>query len=465
MKKNDGFIVTIDVGGTGTKFNIYDLTDQRFIIKTDEDKNFQNKYSKKSKFNLSDEENTEISKEFVDKLIDLIDTSLSKLRQIKGKDYTIENIFGVGICVPAQVAPDGNIARIPAFNIIDLNLKNKLQEQYKDRKIQFAVINDVSMHTLGMYKALKLKNKKNIESLMVVSAGTATGIGIRLDALDNKYKLIYGSEFQFPANLLRGYGIRWSMENKSNARHCADLGWKTARKGIEDTFIERVVEILVSPTAIAIINNQNVANLFNKIMEENTQGYHLARRIFIECLDSDNASNYIDTIEENIEKKIENMFQNTIEIFKNSFLVKCKCFQEMPSNQKPRSVAFKEISDKKIGSIEIDAAANSGDDFARGILEECAKILGLSLSTIIPIIQPNYLVFAGGISKSKIWLSTVQKTIEQNIPKWYEKFNLDNCFLTPEKDEIKPSFCEGSTEVQLLGAVELIIPDEQSDSI
>jgi hypothetical protein len=108
----------------------------------------------------------------------------------------------------------------------------------------------------------------------------------------------------------------------------------------------------------------------------------------------------------------------------------------------------------KMSSLKIDQAANAGDLFARSILEECATILGLSLSIIIPVIQPEYLIFAGGISKSKIWLDKVKKTIKDNTPNWYEKSDSDKCFLTP--DQIKPSFCESSTEVQLLGAVELI---------
>ena len=147
------------------------------------------------------------------------------------------------------------------------------------------------MHTLGMYKALKsIDQTNNIKSLMVVSASTATGIGIRLDDLNNKYKLIYGSEFQFPANILRGYGIKWSIENQLNTQQCPDLGWKTARKGIENTFLERVIEILESPTAIAFIQNnvQNIDNLYSEIIKENNQGYHLARRIVVESLDSDN---------------------------------------------------------------------------------------------------------------------------------------------------------------------------------
>ena len=477
---NIQLIITIDVGGTGTKFNIYDPLSNKFLSQTEEDREFQNKYSTRSELPLNEEENAQISQEFVTSLVKLIDRALIKASTNNNHKYTIENIAGIGICVPTQVDPDGNIEEIPAFKIRDLNLQEelqqKLQEKYQNHidSIKIRVIQDVLMHTLGMYKALKLMNeKRDIKSLMVVSAGTATGIGIRLDDLNNEYKLIYGSEFQFPANILRGYGIKWSIANQPNTEKCPDLGWKTARKGIENTFRERVIEILESPTAIAIIRKQSIDNLYDEIIRESNQGYHLARRIVIECLDIDNVNNYSDCYEEEIERKIEDKFQTTVEQFKNSRLSykniidnaskesinEEEWLKARQSSQQSRKIIFQIFPTliKKVNSLEIDKAANEGDLFARSILEECATILGLSLSIIIPVIQPEYLIFAGGVSKSRIWLRKVEQTIRDNTPNWYEKSDSEKCFLTPDK--IKPPFCEGATEVQLLGAVELINPN------
>ena len=77
------------------------------------------------------------------------------------------------------------------------------------------------------------------------------------------------------------------------------------------------------------------------------------------------------------------------------------------------------------------------------------------MSIIIPIIQPEYLIFAGGVSKSHVWLNKVEEIIKNNTPKWYEKSDPGKCFLTAET--IKPHFCKGATEVQLLGGVTLIL--------
>ena len=479
-KTNIQLMVTIDVGGTGTKFNIYDPFSNSFKIKTEEDREFQNKYSINPDFLLNKQENTLVSQYFVNSLVELIDIALNKAstsnNQNNNQNYTIENVAGIGICVPTQVNRDGKIDEIPAFKIRNLHLqeelKQKLQEKYQinTQNLKIRVIQDVLMHTLGMYKALKLADgTREIKSLMIVSAGTAAGIGIRLDDLNNDYKLIHGSEFQFPANILRGYGIKWSIENQPNTQQCPDLGWKTARKGIENTFMERVIEILESPTAIAITTAQSIDNLYEEIIRESNQGYHLARRIVVECLDVDNINNYSNWYEEEIEKTIENKFQTTVELFKNSSLIpknllenlnneqiREKRLEARQDNQKLREIMFKKFPTliERISSLEIDQAANGGDLFARNILEECATILGLSLSIIIPIIQPDYLIFAGGVSKSRIWLEVVKNTIRDNTPKWYEKSDPHKCFLTP--DDIKPPFCEGATEVQLLGAVELI---------
>ena len=475
-KINTQLIITIDVGGTGTKFNIYDRISNIFLGKTEEDRKFQDKYSKKNESSLTDSENANIIQEFVESLIKLIDIALKKASTSNNQNYTIENVAGIGICVPTQVNRDGNIDEIPAFKIRELHLqedlRQKLHEKYQINldNIKIQVIQDVLMHTLGMYKALKLADEtREIKSLMVVSAGTAAGIGIRLDDLNNDYKLIHGSEFQFPANILRGYGIKWSIENQPNTQQCPDLGWKVAKKGIENTFVERTIEILQSPTAIAIIRGQIIENLYEKIIKESNQSYHLARRIVIECLDVDNVNNYSDWYKEEIEKTIEDKFQTTVELFKNSSLIPKNMLENLnneqikeqwlkgrQANQKLSGIIFKKFPTlvKKINSLEIDQAANGEDLFARSILEECATILGLSLSIIIPIIQPDYLIFAGGVSKSRIWLELVKNTIRDNTPKWYEKSDPHKCFLTP--DDIKPPFCEGATEVQLLGAVELI---------
>lgn len=163
---NIQLIITIDVGGTGTKFNIYDPITNRFMIKTQEDREFQNKYSTKSEYPLNEEENTQISQEFVTNLVKLIDRALIKADTNNNQIYTIENIAGIGICVPTQVEPDGNIEEIPAFKIRNLNLQKELQHKiqlkYQNHieDIKIRVIQDVLMHTLGMYKALKLMDEK-----------------------------------------------------------------------------------------------------------------------------------------------------------------------------------------------------------------------------------------------------------------------------------------------------------------
>ena len=481
FNKNIKLVVIIDVGGTGTKFNIYDRISNRFLSKTEEDRKFQDKYSKKNESSLTDAENANITQEFVESLIKLIDIALKKASTNNNQNYTIENINGIGIGVPTQVTPDGDIEEIPVFKIRDLNLqeklKQKLQEKYQidTQNLKIQVIQDVLMHSLGMYKALKLTDAtREIKSLMVVSAGTAAGIGIRLEDLNNKYKLIYGSEFQFPANILRGYGIKWSIENQPNTQKCPDLGWKVARKGIENTFVERTIEILQSLTAIAIIRGQIIENLYEKIIRESNQGFHLARRIVIECLDVETINHSNDWQEEETEKKIVNKFQNIVAQFKKSPLIPKNLLEEIKSeqtrkqysaprqnSQQLKKIIFKKFPTiiEKINSFEVDRIANQGDLFARNIIEECAEILGLSLSVIIPIIQPEYLIFAGGVSKSQIWLNKVEQTIRSNTPKWYEKSNSEKCFLTADK--IKPSFCEDATEVQLLGAVELVLTSDE----
>lgn len=463
--QNYRLIVAIDVGGTETKYNLYDLKSQKFIINTAIDKSFQLRCEENRNGVNSSQNNNLILDDFVETLGTLIENSLSIANKAMPESYTIKDIYGIGICVPTQVDSNGYIKRIPAFRIGDFNLIEKIQNlpDLSTKEIKFKVIHDVLMHTLGMYRALKIKNlRRDIESLMVVSAGTAAGVGIRLDALNTETKLIYGSEFNFPANILRGYGIRWSIRDKESeidTYKCRDLGWKVARVGIENTFVERVDEILGSPTAIAIINGENVENLYDKIIEECKEGYHLANRIVVECFDSDNSINCTDDFsQENINKKIENIFKNVLNDFIDSKLIKFIFTEGFPIICKRKESVSKKISNKKINSLSIDSAANDGDVFARKAIEECANNLGLCLSIIIPIIQPEYLIFAGGVSNSKVWMDSIQQTIKENTPNWYQESYLSKCFLTPNRDEIRPSYCNGQTEVQLLGAIEMISP-------
>ncbi|MDJ0728560.1 MAG: ROK family protein [Crocosphaera sp.] len=463
--KSKNLIVTIDVGGTGTKYNIYDRQTEKFILEdTRTDKEFQERFSNQP-------ENEEAKTEFVNRLIELINDALEKANEQDETDYKLENIRGVGMCVPGQVEPNGDIKEIAIFKIENFNLKNELEKELTNRynqHITCEVIHDVSMHTLGMYRALREKKPTvNISSLLVVSAGTGTGIGIRLEDINprnNQYKLIYGSEFQFSANLLRGYGIKWSIDElqsirTGNEERCPYIGWKTARKGIESTFRERIVEILESPTAIKLINGQNITNLYDEIMKENMQTLHLARRIFIEYLDSDNPDNYKTSSEEKIKERVENRFKEIVDNFRYSrFIREIELFKDIPMPIYEMKEIIKPIERKRALEIvpekvkeckDIGKAADNDDKFALSVIDECAEILGHSLIMIIQIIQPSCLVLAGGVSNSDKWFNKVKETIETNITKEITIFRPQN---------IKPDSCRNTTEVQLLGAVELIEP-------
>ncbi len=69
----------------------------------------------------------------------------------------------------------------------------------------------------------------------------------------------------------------------------------------------------------------------------------------------------------------------------------------------------------QISPLIIQQAALKGDRYARELWQEMGRRLGITLASVVNLLNPQWIVLAGGLSKAgSLLLKPVQKTILQN---------------------------------------------------
>lgn len=104
--------------------------------------------------------------------------------------------------------------------------------------------------------------------------------------------------------------------------------------------------------------------------------------------------------------------------------------------------AIAERAGKSTGE-EVYQLALTGDQAAKDVFEETGRVLGIGLTNIIHVINPELIVIGGGVSKAKEFLlDPLQKTIEGRV-------------LTEEAKNTKIVFTNLGDDATLLGAIAL----------
>ncbi|MBM3127136.1 MAG: ROK family protein [Chloroflexi bacterium] len=81
----------------------------------------------------------------------------------------------------------------------------------------------------------------------------------------------------------------------------------------------------------------------------------------------------------------------------------------------PHAVTSLRALGDAITAADIARAANSGDEFAQGVLDDAARALGFGIGTAIALLNPARVVIGGGVSKSgERWWSAVRAAARAN---------------------------------------------------
>lgn len=100
---------------------------------------------------------------------------------------------------------------------------------------------------------------------------------------------------------------------------------------------------------------------------------------------------------------------------------------------------------KEISSMEIYQMAKNGDTHMQRVLEETGEILGIGLTNLIHVINPQLIVLGGGVSNAKEYL----------LPKINE--TITERGLTPQAKQTKVVISDLGANATALGAVALIL--------
>jgi N-acetylglucosamine repressor len=104
-------------------------------------------------------------------------------------------------------------------------------------------------------------------------------------------------------------------------------------------------------------------------------------------------------------------------------------------------------NDKLISASDIFEAAMNGDENCTTLLKETGKVIGIGLTNLIHIINPEKIVLGGGVMKSeKFLLPEIRKTIEARM-------------LTSRAKQTAIVMTKLGEDATLLGAVSLLLID------
>lgn len=131
------------------------------------------------------------------------------------------------------------------------------------------------------------------------------------------------------------------------------------------------------------------------------------------------------------------------------------CLQTFATGSAIRKQAQKVLKEHPIHDIEVcsitgekvyEMALAGNQDFVK-ILENTGAIIGIGLTNLIHIINPNKIVLGGGVTKSgKYILPAIHKSIEQRA-------------LTPKSKQTEVTLSELGDDATIIGAIALLLED------
>lgn len=117
----------------------------------------------------------------------------------------------------------------------------------------------------------------------------------------------------------------------------------------------------------------------------------------------------------------------------------------IPAQLKKETKYSTEGLKNELSGEEVYRLAVSGDKHYKAVLEETGKMIGMGLTNLIHVINPELIVLGGGVTKSKEFLfPQVQQSIEKHS-------------LTSEAKQTKVVISDFGDDATLLGAVSLIL--------
>ncbi len=375
LAAESGPIVTLDVGGTGIKYALYDQ----------QEKNFSGEGTVFTPQATGDKVTDKET--FIKSICDTIE----KVAEDSGK--SLDELGGVGVLVPASVdMKTGNIPWLPFIGIRDVNLKDEI---YDRLGLNASVGHDTTGQTLGAAKELEEAGELK-GTVLGVAAGTAVGMGVVMKS-DEGYRLMPSPDLGFKTELFRGPGVGRSLGvHIETPDH--NLGWKVAGRGIVNTVAARLNE--VSETSLlkehtlqelSELGRESPDQLYAVIRAASEKGDALPRRIMLESLDTDAGMQ----LAGNEQRDYVN--QRTLSFIKGV-----------------QDSGLSRMNMDEVTPLKVDELARGGDVFSKEVLEEAGYFMGAGLSTMTPVINPDKVVLMGGISNSDVWREKVESTVREN---------------------------------------------------
>lgn len=123
------------------------------------------------------------------------------------------------------------------------------------------------------------------------------------------------------------------------------------------------------------------------------------------------------------------------------------CLQTFTSGPAIAKRAMTRISLDSISAEEVYELAKSGNEECVTILKETGGVIGIGLTNLIHIINPQKIVLGGGVTKAKdLILPVILKTIAE-------------CALTPRAKQTEVTITKLGDDATLIGAVSLLLVD------
>ncbi len=123
------------------------------------------------------------------------------------------------------------------------------------------------------------------------------------------------------------------------------------------------------------------------------------------------------------------------------------CLQTFATGPAIARRAMKGMSTDPTTAEKVYELAMSGNEEFATILKETGRVIGIGLTNLIHIINPQKIVLGGGVTKAKEFIfPVVLKTIEE-------------CALTPQAKQTEVTITKLGDDVTLIGAVSLLLVD------
>ncbi|MEK5069961.1 ROK family transcriptional regulator [Sporosarcina sp. FSL K6-1508] len=123
------------------------------------------------------------------------------------------------------------------------------------------------------------------------------------------------------------------------------------------------------------------------------------------------------------------------------------CLQTFATGPAIARRAMKELTIDSITAEKVYELAVSGNEEFAIILKETGRVIGIGLTNLIHIINPQKIVLGGGVTKAQeLIFPVVLKTIEQ-------------CALTPKAKQTEVTITKLGDDATLIGAVSLLLVD------